>query len=142
MTDRSPIARASTSLRESLTRSLDVSDRRIKLVGILYATVGVLHGVVDPGISYIGIEILARASEANPSMRGSMQRGLGVFVLTHLPLYLFVGVAHVLTVEFMTTEFNHGTQSTYYAAVTGLSLVVSWGVCLNLWNIAVLLTAR
>lgn len=142
MSDRTIIARVSNSLQESLNQSMDFSDQRIKLVAILYVTAGFLHGVVDPGISYVGIEILERAYEANPIMRVPMQRGPGAFILIHIPLYIFIGVAHVLTVEFMTTDFERGKQSTYYAALTGLSLIIGWGLWLNIWNIAVLLTAR
>lgn len=133
------IARISESLRDSLIQSVDFSDQRIKTVAILYTTAGFLHGVVDPGLSYIGIEILDQAYEANPIMRAPMQQGLGVFILIHIPLYIFVGTAHVLTIDFMTTEFEQGKQLTYYTALTGLSLIIGWGLWLNIWNIAVLL---
>jgi len=89
MPDITIIARVSESLRESLIQSVDFSDQRIKIVAILYTTAGFLHGVADPGISYIGIEILDQAYEANPIMRVPMQRGLGIFILVHIPLYIF-----------------------------------------------------
>jgi len=42
----------------------------------------------------------------------------------------------------MTTEFEQGKQLTYYAALIGLSLIIGWGLWLNIWNIAVLLATR
>lgn len=129
------------SIRELIKQSADFSDRRIKTVAVLYVIAGFLHGVVDPGVSYIGVEVLDRAYEANPIMRAPMRQGLVALILIHIPLYFAVAVAHILTVEFMKIEFNQGKQSTYYAALIGLSLIIGWGLCLNIWNIAVLLMA-
>lgn len=129
------------TIQRSIERSTDFSDQRIKRIATLYLTAGFLHGVVDPSISYIGIELLNWTYEANPIMRAPMEQGLGVFILIHIPLYFGVGIAHILTVELMTIDFKQGKQSTYYAALIGLSLIIMWGLLLNIWNIAVLLAA-
>ena len=65
------------SIRELIKQSTDFSDRRIKTVAVLYVIAGFLHGVVDPGVSYIGVEVLDRAYEANPIMSPDATRACG-----------------------------------------------------------------
>jgi hypothetical protein len=123
-----------------VTRAFNISDHRIRTIAALYFAVGMLHGVFDPAISYLGVEVFGVVTEANPLIRSSIRRGLSVFVLIHLLLYLFIGVAYVLTVQLMIIEFERGIHSTYYAAVIGLALFIAWGTWLNVRNAIIIAT--
>lgn len=121
-----------------INQSVDFSDNRVKTIAILYFCTWLLHGVLDPGISYIGVEIFEMGYEGNPIMRVPMRQGLGMFILIHIPLYIGLFLAYVITVDLMKTEFEQGKSSTYLLALVGLSLLIGWGIWLNLNNIVVL----
>lgn len=118
-----------------IEQSTDFSDSRIKNVAILYCVIWLLHGVLDPGISYIGIEVFELGYEGNPIMRIPMQQGLGVFILVHIPLYVGLFIAYVTTVDLIKTEFERGKSTTYRLALAGLTLLIGWGIWLNLSNV-------
>jgi len=124
--------------RSLISQCANFSDSRIKSVAILYFFIWFLHGVLDPGISYIGIEVLELGSEGNPIMRVPMQQGLGVFVLIHIPFYFGLLAAYVTTVALIKPEFERGEDSTYKLALIGLLLLTGWGIWLNLNNIVTL----
>jgi hypothetical protein len=79
--------------------------------------------------------------EGNPIMRVPMRQGLGMFLLIHIPLYLGLFIAYVTTVDLMKTELERGKKSTYRLALVGLTLLIGWGIWLNLTNIATLLNS-
>ena len=135
------IYRARRCTTRLIEQSTDFSDNRIKAVAILYILTWFLHGVLDPGISYISIEIFEMGYEGNPIMRVPMQQGIGVFILIHIPLYLGVFIAYVTTVGLMKTEFERGKSSTYHLALIGLLLLIGWGIWLNLNNIVTLVNS-
>jgi hypothetical protein len=122
-------------IAQLIKESSDFSDNRIKIVAVLYICTWFLHGVLDPGISYISIEVLELGYEANAIMRVPMQHGFGIFILFHIPLYLGLFIAYVTTIDLMNAEFELGKSSTYRLAIVGLLLLVGWGIWLNLNNI-------
>lgn len=122
----------------SIVDLIDLSDGRIKTIAILYFTVGILHGLLDPGISYLGIEVLGKGWEANPIMRASMQKGLAFFVLIHIPLYLGLFIAYLFTIFLVKREFRKGDKTVYYLTISGLMILIGWGLWLNFRNILVL----
>ena len=121
-----------------ITAPFDFSDYRVRRLTYLYLTVTCLHGVLDPAISYLGIEVFARGWEANPLLRVPMQRGPVLFILVHIPLYLVLLVSYVMTIELLRRELQNGTDTVYYLALVGLTLLCGWGVWLNLRNLMVL----
>lgn len=135
------VSKTAQYISRLIQQSTDLSDDRIKIVAILYFFIWFLHGVLDPGISYIGIEIFEMGYEGNPIMRVPMREGLGVFILIHIPLYLGVFIAYVTTVDLMKREFEQGKSSTYQLALVGLLLLIGWGIWLNLNNIVALVNS-
>lgn len=117
------------------------SDPRVKPILLLYGGVLFLHGILDPGISYIGIEVLGRGWEGNSIMRIPMQQGIGTFLLAHIPLYVGILVAYFMTITLIRKESKQGRNSVYRLALFTLSLLIIWGVWLNVRNILVLINA-
>lgn len=120
---------------DSLSKLVEIPDQRMKPIALLYLGVFFLHGVLDPAISYVGIEILGRGWEGNPVMRIPMQHGIGTFLFAHIPLYIGLLVAYSATVKLIQKESNQGKNSVYYLALVFLSLIAVWGILLNVWNI-------
>lgn len=133
------ISRARRYATWLIERSTDFSDSRIQTIAIFYCAIWFLHGVLDPGISYIGIEVFELGYEGNPIMRIPMQQGLGVFILIHIPLYLGLFIAYLTTVDLIKTEFERGKSSTYRLALVCLTLLTGWGIWLNLNNVVTML---
>lgn len=141
MVDLKILAKMSRLTWDSLRKSIAVSDHRVKSILLLYLGVLFLHGILDPGISYIGIEVLGRGWEGNPIMRIPMQQGIGPFLLAHIPLYIGLFVAYVTTVTLIRKDSKQGGNSVYYLALVILSLLIIWGIWLNVRNIIVLINA-
>jgi len=135
------VCRTKNYIKQLIKQSIDFSDDRIKIIAILYFCTWFLHGVLDPGISYIGIEVFEMGYEGNPIMRVPMRQGLGVFIIIHIPLSLGLFIAYLTTVDLMKTEFERGKNSTYQLALVGLLLLIGWGIWLNLNNIVILLNS-
>lgn len=127
--------------RNSLKPYMAFSDPRVKPILLLYGGVLFLHGILDPGISYIGIEVLGRGWEGNSIMRIPMQQGIGTFLLAHIPLYVGILVAYFMTITLIRKESKQGRNSVYRLALFTLSLLIIWGVWLNVRNILVLINA-
>ena len=123
-----------------ITAPFDFSDYRFRRLTYLYLIVTWLHGVLDPAISYIGIEIFALGWEANPLMRLPMQSGPVMFLLVHIPLYLVLLLAYVMMIELLNRELQNGTDTVYHLAFGGLILLSVWGVWLNIRNLLILVS--
>lgn len=119
--------------------TFEFPDERVKIIGFLYLIVWLLHVVLDPGISYVAVELLGKGWETNPLMRVPMQHGLLTFSLIQVPLYLGILIAYVATVYLMKREFERGKSTVYHLAIVGLSIFIIWGLWLNVRNILVLI---
>jgi hypothetical protein len=124
----------------SSNRQNGFSDRRLRQIGVLYLLIGLLHGLLDPGISYFAIEILGIGREANPLMRFPMQKGILPFVLAHIPLYTGLLMGYFSTIHLLKKEKNKEGNTVYQLAVIGLTLLIGWGIWINLRNVIVLLS--
>ncbi|RLM57007.1 hypothetical protein DVK02_04190 [Halobellus sp. Atlit-31R] len=131
------VSRITQSVGRHIERP-DITNGRIRRVTVLYCAVGLLHGVLDPGISYVGVEVFEQGWEANPMMRVPMQDGLVTFTLVHIPLYLALLGSYLVTVELLDREPQNGTTAVYRLTLVGLLLLTGWGVWLNVRNLLVL----
>lgn len=118
---------------------VNFTDQRIRVIFYLYILVAALHGVVDPGISYIGIEILGIGEEANPLLRTAMDQGLVQFTLIHIPLYAILLFSYVVTIVLLQQNVQNDSDTIYNFVSVGLIALVAWGVWINIRNLLVLI---
>jgi len=118
---------------------VNFTNQRIRVTFYLYILVTVLHGVLDPGISYIGIEILGIGEEANPLLRAAVDQGLVEFMLIHIPLYAILLFAYVVTIVLLQQNVQNNSDTIYNFVSVGLMALIAWGVWINIRNLLVLI---
>lgn len=104
----------------------------------LFAVGLVLHGVIDPIVTYLVVIQAQAGYEANPFLRGMLAQGPLYFAASHLLLYAvttgcFVGVMWLLRI-------SSGRARRQVHALTNIVLVgiILWGILLVGWNLSIL----
>lgn len=113
-------------------------DYRVRRFGLLGIMALVIHGVVDPLVSYLAIAVFEVGHEANPLMAPYFQEGFVTLVLVHLPLYLLlIGCIIVYSwLFFRASEAER--QWLHRSSVVIWGLIIAWGLVLVSNNLLVL----
>ena len=112
--------------------------RRLKQLLFLWIGAFFFHTVADPVTTYVAVTHLEVGVEANPFMRLWLNKGVGMFVLIHIPLYALGIVGFVLLRWLIKQGSEHEQRQVYYLSVIVLSAITIWGAVLafnNLWII-------
>lgn len=67
----------------------------------LFTVALLIHGVIDPGLTFVLITSTDLVRELNPLIRWGLNEGIGMLVLLHLPLYvvaiaIFAGITKLM----------------------------------------------
>ena len=111
---------------------------RLKQLLVLWISAFFFHTVADPATTYVAVSHLEVGVETNPYMRLWLNKGVGMFVLIHIPLYALGIVGFVLLRWLLKQSSGHEQRQVYYLSVIVLSGINIWGVVLvsnNLWVI-------
>lgn len=114
------------------------TDYRVRRFGFLGIIALVIHGVVDPLVSYLAIAVLDVGREANPLMAPYFQEGLMVLVLIHLPLYVLV-IGCILAYSWLFFRASRvERQWLHRLSLMMWGLIIAWGLILVVNNVFVL----
>lgn len=105
---------------------------------LLFGAGLLLHGVLDPIVTYLVVVQAEAGHEANPLMRGSLAQGPLYFAATHLLLYAvtigcFAGVMWLLR-----TSSGRAHRQVHALANIVLVGIIIWGLIVVGWNLSVL----
>lgn len=117
---------------KDLPKVVDFSERRTRILGYLFLFATILHGVIDPGMTYFAVIILDIGVEVNPVMQWALHKGLLFFAIAHFPLYIFLGITYVITIKLMKENLREGKEIIYYLGLGGGFLICIWGVMIVL----------
>lgn len=113
--------------------------QRLRRLSVLFGTAIFLHGVADPAVTYVSINLFNVGYETNPFIRQGLQAGaLGFFIL-HLPLYIitigaFAGISWLIKIADGPTQTR-----LYYFSLIITGGIVLWGILIVGWNLLVLI---
>ena len=113
-------------------------EQQLQQLLILWISAFLFHTVADPATTYVAVSHLEVGFETNPYMRLWLNKGVGMFVLIHIPLYALGIVGFVLLRWLIKQSSGHEQKQVYYLSVIVLSGINIWGVVLvsnNLWVI-------
>lgn len=105
-----------------------LTDYRIKHFWMFGLIAVFLHGVADPFVTYLTVNVQGVGTEANPWLATQLQSGMVDFILVHIPLYvmifgIFVG---------FTWLFHRGSDSEreqiYKLSLVLWLLIILWGI--------------
>jgi len=113
-------------------------DHRVKHIWALGLTALAIHGLADPAVSYLAINVFEIASEANPLLAPHFQGGLDGLLLIHIPLFMIA----IVGIWSLTWLFSMGTESqkhqVHRLSVGLWSLIILWGLVVVANNLFVL----
>lgn len=115
-------------------------DTQIRNLGLLFGTVLLLHGLLDPLLTYVIVQVFDVGSELNPILRGGLERGLLPFVLVHVPLFLGASLLFWLVTRLMRRGTAQERTFIYTVGVLVLLAMILWGVAILLWNLSIFAT--
>jgi len=115
-----------------------IQAERIYCIKLLWILCFLFHTILDPAITYVAVVMLEVGIESNPFIQRWLDKGIGMFVLIHIPVYIF-GIIGFMILQWL---FNQGSKQeqrqVYYLSIIVLGGVNIWGVVLvlnNLWVI-------
>jgi len=115
-----------------------LGDYRVRRFWTLGLIAMFLHGVADPAITYLIVDVYDVGTEANPWLAAHLSAGAAQFALIHIPLYV---VALSVFVTF-TWLFHRGSDAErariHSIAVVLWTLIILWGVVIVGNNLLVL----
>jgi hypothetical protein len=115
-----------------------LGDYRIKRFWRLGLIAVFLHGVADPVVTYLIVNVYDVGREANPWLATHLEAGGTSFLLIHVPLYVMIfGIFAAFTWLF---HRGSGTEKEqiYKISLTLWSLIILWGALLVANNLLVL----
>jgi hypothetical protein len=113
-------------------------DYRVRRFWILGIIALIIHGVLDPLVSYLAIAVFNVGQEANHLIAPYFQDGPITLLIIHIPLYAFcIGCFFVYTWLFSRGSVSERRQM--YVLSLGLwCLIILWGLLLVFNNLLVL----
>jgi hypothetical protein len=113
-------------------------ENRLKQLLVLWISAFFFHTVADPATTYVAVTHLGVGVETNPFIRVWLDKGVGNFILIHIPLYALGVVGFVFLRWLIKQGSEHEQRQVYYLSVIVLCGINIWGVVLvfnNLWVI-------
>lgn len=105
----------------------------------LAAIVFSLHGVLDPAITYLAVEVLQVGVEANPFLRRQLAGGPWQLAIAHVLLGVFFAATCWGVITLMRRGTAEEAADAYRLARLFLFGMILWGVGLICWNTHVIL---
>lgn len=105
----------------------------------LAAIVFLFHGILDPAVTYLAVEVLNIGVEANPFIRRQLAGGPWQLLVAHLPLGIFFAGICWGVIALIQSATAEEAASAYRLARLILCGMILWGVALVCWNCLVLL---
>lgn len=103
------------------------SDYRIRHFWLLASLALFLHGVLDPGLSYLAVVVLESGVETNPWLATLFTQGLLPLIISHVPLYVLCGgFCYAYTRLFQIASTPVANQL-YYIALAAWAAIILWG---------------
>ena len=130
--------RSANFLRMISTRLATTQQARIRHSCALLIVAFVLHTIVDPALTYLAVVQFEVAYETNPFMRQWLAAGPIPFILIHVPMYAFCGVALILLRWFYRTATEWEQYVIYSVSMIGFSGLICWGILLAVNGVRVL----
>lgn len=104
----------------------------------LYLLAFVLHGLADPIVTHLIVNIFDVGVELNPLVRPSLRDGALSFAIAYMPLYLIAGAGLVALSTLYDRANDTDQRRIYRISTVILSLVIVWGLAIVAWNLLVL----
>ena len=117
-------------------RTIDRRVRRIWALGLLAL---LIHGLIDPVISYLAIQVFDVADELNPLMAPYFEGSIVDLLLIHIPLFLITITGLILLTWLFSLGTDSQKQQVYRLALAVFSLMILWGLVVVVNNLIVLL---
>jgi len=115
-----------------------LTEREVRRTTILYGIAGLLHGVLDPVVTYILINT-QRGRETNPLLRSVFEQGIGHVFIRHIPLFATLLACFTLLVYLFHIADETELKQLYWLSRFILGVCIIWGLLLVSWNLYVLL---
>lgn len=100
-----------------------------------------VHGVVDPALTYLFVVSLDRGRELNPLLRAGLEGGLGQFVGLHLGFFVVTAALFWGIVSLIGQGTPRVQHRLYRGSVGVLVGIILWGAAIVCWNLQVLLVS-
>lgn len=112
----------------------DVDDR-LRRIWMLTGVVFLLHGVIDPLVTYLAVGVYGTGVEGNPLLRGSVRGGGVEFAMAHGPLFV-VGVLCLVALTLLFQRASGDDRGRIYRlSMVLLGTIIAWGLLLVGWNL-------
>lgn len=103
------------------------SDYRVRHFWLLACLALVLHGILDPGLSYLAVVVLDAGVETNPWLATLFTQGPLPLFISHLPLFVLCGgFCYAYTRLFQIASAPVANQL-YYIALAAWTGIILWG---------------
>jgi len=113
-------------------------DERLSHLWLLYVVGFILHGVADPLITHLIVNVFNVGVELNPLVRPSLQEGAVSFALAYVPLYIIAAAGLVALSALYHRASDADQIKIYRISRVILHLVIVWGALIVTWNLWVL----
>jgi hypothetical protein len=121
---------------EDLTQLL--TEKEVRRTTILYSIAGLIHGFLDPIITYLVInQNLGR--ETNPLLQPLFEQGLISVFIGHLPLFVILLVCFIFLLYLFNIAEGNARDHLYWISQSALTVCIIWGAILVGWNLNILL---
>lgn len=111
---------------------------RLQRVWILGSAALVIHGILDPFVSYLAIRVFNVADELNPLMVPYFEGSIVDLLLIHIPLFLITITGLILLTWLFSLGSDSQKQRVYRLALAVFSLMILWGLGVVANNLVVL----
>ena len=96
----------------------------------LASVVFLFHGILDPAVTYLAVEVLHVGIEANPFIRQQLAGGPWQLVVAHLPLGIFFAGICWGVIRLMQSGTAEEAANAYRLAHLILCGMILWGAAL------------
>lgn len=114
------------------------SDSRVRRFWLLGIIALVIHGLLDPLVSYLAIAVFEVGREANPLIAPYFQEGLVTLILVHLPLYFLLIACILFHFWLFLRASETERQWLHRFSLIMWGLIIAWGLILVSNNLLVL----
>jgi hypothetical protein len=115
-----------------------LTEKEVRRTMILYTIAGLIHGFLDPIITYLVInENLGR--ETNPLLQPLFEQSLISVFIGHLPLFVILLVCFAFLLYLFNIAEGTERDHLYWISQSVLVVCIIWGALLVGWNLNILL---
>jgi ABC-type multidrug transport system permease subunit len=115
-----------------------LTEREVRRTTLLYGIAVLLHGILDPTITYALITA-QKGRETNPLLRPVFEQNLRRVFIGHLPLFAILLACFTLLLYLFHIAEDTEQKQLYWISKSVLSVCIIWGLLLVGWNLYILL---